>query len=282
MYEEPLILSVQGGPFSDRDAAAEKARILTAQVGELYEVVGHPEGGFAVARAPAEAKGDERGAVAGDGRGGAGDVWTHGGVQYRHDNIPGPEMGRKDGGAASPRGSRTKTPSGATHKPLDLRMHPSWYSFVPLYLLVFAGIVIYVEPVVVWGWMVTSAQLYHSRFGPMLQEVIAIAGLALSGWAAYQVLLKWAAHRYRVTDHAVERTAGLWARTVEKIYIEHIRTADMRQSMLGRFLNYGTVELATAGTAGKDMIMADIDDPAGVLRLVQERMELQHKRDTGE
>jgi membrane protein YdbS with pleckstrin-like domain len=104
--------------------------------------------------------------------------------------------------------------------------------------------------------------------------VISVAVL-VSGFLDY---LRWNNDQYIVTDRRVIQVRGLLNKRVTDSSLEKINDVEMRQSLIGRMLNFGTVAILTAsgeeGISVMDRIAAPIDFKKAML-------EAKHNHDRG-
>lgn len=74
--------------------------------------------------------------------------------------------------------------------------------------------------------------------------------------------LHWANREYVVTNRRVIQIDGLINKNVVDSSLEKVNDVRMSQSVLGRLLNYGDVEILTASELGKNLFQR-IDNPIG-------------------
>lgn len=104
--------------------------------------------------------------------------------------------------------------------------------------------------------------------------VISVAVL-ISGFLDY---LRWNNDQYIVTDRRVIQVRGLLNKRVTDSSLEKINDVELRQSLIGRMLNFGTVRILTAsgeeGVSVMDRIAAPIDFKKAM-------MDAKHNHDRG-
>jgi uncharacterized membrane protein YdbT with pleckstrin-like domain len=85
-------------------------------------------------------------------------------------------------------------------------------------------------------------------------QVIATLAIlaALSGWA-WWVWLNWTASALTLTDQRVILEEGVLFRTTQAIPLDRVQDVSTRQGLLGRLLNYGSVEVDTAGAIANEV-----------------------------
>ncbi|HEX9560186.1 MAG TPA: PH domain-containing protein [Candidatus Dormibacteraeota bacterium] len=79
--------------------------------------------------------------------------------------------------------------------------------------------------------------------------VVAIAGLWL-----IVVWVRWQATAYTLTDQRIKIETGVFGRSSKTIPIDRIQDATTRQTVFGRMLGYGRVEVDAAGAQGAEVL----------------------------
>lgn len=79
---------------------------------------------------------------------------------------------------------------------------------------------------------------------------IVLGVFALLGGVAY---LQWAAASLTVTDQRVILEEGIFNRTSKVIPLDRVQDVSTKQSLFGRMLDYGTVEIDAAGASGAEV-----------------------------
>lgn len=80
---------------------------------------------------------------------------------------------------------------------------------------------------------------------------------------------RYGATAYEITPESVVARHGIISRNVTRIRIADIRTLSLRQSLLGRLLNYGSVLIGTADTGGTELTMRDVTSPSALVELIE-------------
>lgn len=83
--------------------------------------------------------------------------------------------------------------------------------------------------------------------------VVTLLALLLLGAAAYWVWLNWEAAMLTVTEHRVILEGGILIRTSKVIPLDRVQDVSTRQNLLGRILDYGSVEIDTAGAIPNEL-----------------------------
>lgn len=101
-------------------------------------------------------------------------------------------------------------------------------------------------------------------FGLFLVTPFLIARVLLARWSA----------RYEIHKGMARSRQGILARATSEIELEHVRNVRVSQSLLGRILDYGNVELSTAGQSGMEIAFRAVDKPEHVAQIVRRGMRL--------
>lgn len=97
----------------------------------------------------------------------------------------------------------------------------------------------------------------------------------LSGFADY---LRWNSEQYIVTDRRVIQVRGIFNKRVIDSSLEKINDVEMRQSVFGRMLNFGTIEILTAAGEEGANLMDRIEAPMEFKRAM---LEAKHNHERG-
>lgn len=108
---------------------------------------------------------------------------------------------------------------------------------------------------------------------PLLSGLISLVLLA----SIFSDYLRWNAERYVITDRRVLQIRGLLSKTVIDSSLDKINDIALRQSLIGRMFNFGTVEILTAAEEGVNM-MENISAPLEFKRVM---MEAKHNYERG-
>jgi len=125
---------------------------------------------------------------------------------------------------------------------LILRLHQHWIFvlksvLIPIALLILVAIG---DFTFITGSAVTIATL----------AVVAIALLWL-----IVVWIRWQSVAYTLTDQRIKIESGVFGRQSKMIPIDRVQDCTTRQSLLGRILGYGRVEVDAAGAQGAEVLV---------------------------
>ncbi|WP_129632625.1 PH domain-containing protein [Candidatus Oscillochloris fontis] len=96
----------------------------------------------------------------------------------------------------------------------------------------------------------------------------------ISGFIDY---LRWNTEQYVITDRRVIQVRGIINKRVIDSSLEKINDVELRQSLIGRMMNFGTVEILTASDDGVN-VMDRIEDP---LEFKKAMLDAKHNHERG-
>ena len=144
---------------------------------------------------------------------------------------------------------------------------PSWRSILGFYI---AGLVL-VAIVAAIGFLIADAS------GAAIAGVAAFVILLLVGW------LKRISTKYAITDRRLRIQRGIISRNVEEARLERVQNVNVRQSVIERMLQVGTVDFDTASNRADDTFQfRGIADPNEITRLVDQAHEADRTRQHGQ
>ena len=128
---------------------------------------------------------------------------------------------------------------------LVLKAHQHWIVIVkslviPIVLLIIAGVVdLFVK----------------SGTGiPRFRTIVSLAAIAIAGLWLIVVWIRWQSTAYTLTDQRIKIDTGVFGRSSKTIPIDRIQDATTRQTLFGRMLGYGRVEVDAAGAQGAEVL----------------------------
>ena len=107
---------------------------------------------------------------------------------------------------------------------------------------------------------------------PWMISIIQILGLLVGIFYGSKILIQWLGHRYKLCVNSVETAEGIVARNKSSIRYGHIRSAEVKQGVIDRILDVGSVELATAGSSEVEIIFKGIHNPVAIQEEVNKRI----------
>src|SRR5713101_960451 len=127
---------------------------------------------------------------------------------------------------------------------LILKLHQHWIFVAKSLMIPVALLLLTVVADIVLG----STSASNIRL-PLTLAVVAIAILWL-----IVVWIRWQSIVYTLTDQRIKLESGVFSRSEKIIPIDRIQDCTTRQSLLGRMLGYGRVEVDAAGAQGAEVL----------------------------
>jgi len=127
---------------------------------------------------------------------------------------------------------------------LILKLHQHWIFVAKSLLIPIALLLLVVVADIVLG----STSASNIRL-PLTLAIVAIAILWL-----IVVWIRWQSIVYTLTDQRIKLESGVFSRSEKIIPIDRIQDCTTRQSLLGRMLGYGRVEVDAAGAQGAEVL----------------------------
>jgi uncharacterized membrane protein YdbT with pleckstrin-like domain len=128
---------------------------------------------------------------------------------------------------------------------LVLKAHQHWIVIVkslviPVVLLVIAGVVdLFVK---------SGTGIPHFR------TIVSLAAIAIAGVWLIVVWIRWQSTAFTLTDQRIKIDTGVFGRSSKTIPIDRIQDATTKQTLFGRMLGYGRVEVDAAGAQGAEVL----------------------------
>jgi uncharacterized membrane protein YdbT with pleckstrin-like domain len=86
-----------------------------------------------------------------------------------------------------------------------------------------------------------------------VRALVTLVLLALLGVLGYWTYLNWQAAMLTITDQRVILEGGILRRTTKVIPLDRVQDVSTTQNLMGRFLDYGSVEIDTAGAIPNEL-----------------------------
>ncbi|HKV87952.1 MAG TPA: PH domain-containing protein [Candidatus Dormibacteraeota bacterium] len=125
---------------------------------------------------------------------------------------------------------------------LVLKDHPHWITVVKSLLFPFLLLV-----------LVAIVDVAFVKNGG-LQAYLALGAIALALLWLIVVWIRWRSITYTLTDQRIKIDVGVFGRSEKIIPIDRVQDCTTRQSLLGRMLGYGRVEIDAAGSQGAEVL----------------------------
>jgi len=127
---------------------------------------------------------------------------------------------------------------------LVLRDHPHWIVIVKSLLL---PIILLIAAVVV------DLTLENTGI-PNFRTLVTLGAIALAGLWLIVVWIRWQSTSYTLTNQRIKIEMGVFSRQSKMIPIDRVQDCTTRQSVFGRMLGYGRVEVDAAGAQGAEVL----------------------------
>jgi uncharacterized membrane protein YdbT with pleckstrin-like domain len=125
--------------------------------------------------------------------------------------------------------------------------HPHWIIVVKRVL---APIVLLIVVVVLDLTILRPGSLYI----PKLRTILTLAVVAMVLLWLIVVWIRWQSISYTLTDQRIKIESGVFGRQTKTIPIDRVQDCSTRQSLFGRMLGYGRVEVDAAGAQGAEVL----------------------------
>ncbi len=88
----------------------------------------------------------------------------------------------------------------------------------------------------------------------LLRTYISLVAIAIAGLWLIVVWIRWQSISYTLTDQRIKIESGVFGRQSKMIPIDRVQDCTTRQSIFGRMLGYGRVEVDAAGAQGAEVL----------------------------
>ena len=127
---------------------------------------------------------------------------------------------------------------------LILKDHPHWIVVVkslaaPIVLLIVAVVV---------DFTATNTGIEN------LRPIVTLGAMAIAGLWLIVVWIRWQSTSYTLTDQRIKIETGVFGRQSKMIPIDRVQDCTTKQSLFGRMLGYGRVEVDAAGAQGAEVL----------------------------
>lgn len=135
---------------------------------------------------------------------------------------------------------------------LIVKAHPHWivivkYLWAPIVLLVVVAIadLTFLQPI---NQPTSLLQFQHLRI------YLALGAMAIAGIWLIVVWIRWQSTTYTLTDQRIKIETGVFGRQSKIIPIDRIQDCTTKQSLFGRLIGYGRIEVDAAGAQGAEVL----------------------------
>ena len=131
---------------------------------------------------------------------------------------------------------------------LILEDHPHWVTLVRTLIIPVVLILL-----VLWADFTFLLDNYGSM-PPHFRTFLTLAVFALALLWLIAVWIRWRSTSYTLTDQRIKIETGVFGRSEKVIPIDRVQDCTSKQSVLGRILGYGRVEVDAAGAQGAEIL----------------------------
>ncbi len=245
-----MILNARGKPFIDKDAAVEKARGLSEELGEEYVVIPH-ENGFGV-------------------------------VQKKYPAKQRPVFGNDTAPISNnlQESVTTEVPipgdsASIERAPSVIRLRPAWRSFWKQHFITLWGAAISVSAKAVLVFFTVLLNVDYSNIDFLDQHhvfpFLSLVGICVVVVSIINTVFCYYSRLYLIKETTIESRIGIIQRKIASIEYLHIRSVDVVQTISDRLLNIGRVDFSTANTAGIEVTFTGIAAPMRIQEEVRRR-----------
>jgi uncharacterized membrane protein YdbT with pleckstrin-like domain len=134
---------------------------------------------------------------------------------------------------------------------LVLKDHPHWITLIKSVIVPAVLVVL----VAVADFTILFPQENGSGlYVPRLRTFLSLGVIALALLWLIVVWIRWRSITYTLTDQRITIEGGVFSRAEKIIPIDRVQDCTTRQSILGRILGYGRVEVDAAGSQGAEVL----------------------------
>jgi uncharacterized membrane protein YdbT with pleckstrin-like domain len=128
---------------------------------------------------------------------------------------------------------------------LILTDHPHW--IVPIRTL-------WIPVVLVIAVGIADFTFLYDNYVPHLRLILSLGVIALAILWFIVVYIRWQSTAYTLTDQRIKIETGVFGRQSKIIPIDRIQDCTTKQSLIGRMMGYGRVEVDAAGAQGAEVL----------------------------
>jgi uncharacterized membrane protein YdbT with pleckstrin-like domain len=89
---------------------------------------------------------------------------------------------------------------------------------------------------------------------PHFRTILTLVAIAIAGLWFIVVWIRWQSTAYTLTDQRIKIETGVFGRSSKIIPIDRIQDCTTKQTLVGRMLGYGRVEVDAAGAQGAEVL----------------------------
>lgn len=242
-----------GKPFSDWEAANYKADAMTSQVGDRFIVQAIAKDAFVVVPELASATGSAQTRRA---------LQDDESDDRAYLQIPIDQLTLADFPPDHPV-HRCGLARYRRYLKKNFKFKPAYRSMLPLLIIIPLGVLTYFYPVSTLNFLPPDvlSNIISSVPPEKLAAGTSIFGGLLAAFAFGRVVWQRNFRRYMLMPGFAKYEEGILKRKSTKIAYLNIVNYDVKQSVIGRLMNFGTIELSSAGSDGSEIEMHNVLAP---------------------
>jgi len=128
-----------------------------------------------------------------------------------------------------------------------------------------------------WAFSTNTTPLIGSLTASSLILLLCVVISVIVMISGFMDYLRWTTEQYVITDRRVIQVRGIFNKRVIDSSLEKINDVEMRQTIIGRMMNFGTVEILTASEEGIN-VMDRIEAP---LEFKKAMLDAKHNHERG-
>lgn len=133
---------------------------------------------------------------------------------------------------------------------LVLKAHPHWITFIRTLIIPVVLVL-----VVLWADFTILLDNYNTWNLPLhFRTNLTLGVFALALLWLIVVWIRWRSTTYTLTDQRIKIETGVFGRQEKVIPIDRVQDCTTKQSVFGRMLGYGRVEVDAAGAQGAEIL----------------------------
>jgi uncharacterized membrane protein YdbT with pleckstrin-like domain len=101
---------------------------------------------------------------------------------------------------------------------------------------------------------VADFTVIHNTGVHLLRTFVSLGAIAIALMWLIVVWIRWQSVSYRLTDQRIKIESGVFGRQTKTIPIDRVQDCSTKQSLFGRMLGYGRVEVDAAGAQGAEVL----------------------------
>ena len=126
------------------------------------------------------------------------------------------------------------------------------------------------KPVIVFsiGFFIFCLFMAHIIFEMQLLYAIPVSILLVAFYIVVEIIKRYVSE-FAISNKRVISKLGLIRRDVEEMNLNSIESVNIKQGIMGRILNYGSI--VVSGRGSSKVVFVDIDDPVSIRKKIKHK-----------